>query len=63
MIQDSIAQLNLVSKHVEELRRKMDELASSLPEYPTVRSMYGVGPSLGPQIIAEIGDISRFNHR
>ena len=63
MIQDSIAQLNLVSKYVEELRRKMDELASSLPEYPTVRSMYGVGPSLGPQIIAEIGDISRFNHR
>ena len=32
MIRDSIAQLNLMSKHVEELRRKMDELASSLPE-------------------------------
>ena len=63
MIRDSIAQLNLMSKHVEELRRKMDELASSLPEYQTVRSMYGVGPSLGPQIMAEIGDISRFNHR
>ena len=63
MIRDSIAQLNLMSKHVEELRRKMDELASSLPEYQTVRSMYGVGPSLGPQIMAEIGDISRFNRR
>ena len=36
MIRDSIAQLNLISKHVEELRRKMDELASSLPEYQTV---------------------------
>lgn len=48
---------------IRELRRKMDELASSLPEYQTVRSMYGVGPSLGPQIMAEIGDISRFNHR
>ena len=63
IIRDSISQLNLMSKHVEELRRKMDELASSLPEYQTVRSMYGVGPSLGPQIMAEIGDISRFNHR
>lgn len=63
MIRDSIALLNLMSKHVEELRRKMDELASSLPEYQTVRSMYGVGPSLGPQIMAEIGDISRFDHR
>lgn len=32
MIRNSIAQLNLMSKYVEELRRKMDELASSLPE-------------------------------
>ena len=63
MIRDSIAQLNLMSKHIEELRQKMDELAFSLPEYQTVRSMYGVGPSLGPQIMTEIGDISRFNHR
>ena len=63
LIQDSIQQLNLLSKHVEQLRREMDELASTLPEYQTVRSMYCVGPSLGPQLIAEIGDISRFTHR
>ena len=63
LIQDSIKQLNLISQHVEQLRKKMDELASTLPEYNTVRSMYCVGPSLGPQLIAEIGDISRFTHR
>lgn len=41
----------------------MNRLASTLPEYSTVMSMYGVGPSLGPQLIAEIGDISRFPRR
>ena len=63
LIQDSIQQLNLISQHVEQLRKKMDELASALPEYDTVRAMYGVGPSLGPQLIAEIGDVTRFTHR
>ena len=41
----------------------MNELASTLPEYTTVMSMYGVGPTYGPQLMAEIGDISRFDHR
>jgi len=63
LIQDSIQELNLASRHVEELRAKMNELASTLPEYSTVMSMYGVGPTFGPQLIAEIGDVSRFNHR
>jgi hypothetical protein len=25
--------------------------------------MYGVGPSMGPQLMAEIGDVRRFKHR
>lgn len=41
----------------------MNELASTLPEYDTVMSMYGVGPTYGPQLIAEIGDVARFTHR
>lgn len=63
LIQDSIEQLNLASRHITELRDEMNRLASALPEYSTVMSMYGVGPSLGPQLIAEIGDISRFPRR
>ena len=31
-----------------------------LPEYPVVMDMFGVGPTLGPQLIAEIGDVRRF---
>lgn len=41
----------------------MNELASTLPEYATVMGMYGVGKTFGPQLIAEIGDISNFSHR
>lgn len=63
LIQDSIKQLNLASKHVEQLRITMNQLASSLPEYETVMSMYGMGKTFGPQLMAEIGDVSRFTHR
>lgn len=45
------------------LRLKMDETASTLPEYPVVMNMNGVGPTLGPQLMAEIGDVTRFTHR
>ena len=41
----------------------MNELASTLPEYSTVMGIYGVGKTYGPQLIAEIGDVSWFTHR
>ena len=63
LIQQSIQQLNLASEHVEQLRKEMDQLASMLPEYSTVMNIYGLGKTYGPQLIAEIGDISRFTHR
>lgn len=55
--------LNTASETVEALRLKMDETASSLPEYPVVMAMNGVGSTLGPQLMAEIGDVTRFIHR
>ena len=63
LIQQSIQQLNLASEHVERLRREMNELASTLPECSTVMGIYGVGKTYGLQLIAEIGDVSRFTHR
>ena len=53
--------LNTASQTVESLRLKMDQTASLLPEYPVVMAMNGVGPSLGPQLMAEIGDVTRFD--
>ena len=39
-----------------ELQQQMNFIASTLPEYPVVLDMGGVGTTLGPQIMAEIGD-------
>ena len=61
LIEQAVNQLNAVSKSVEILRREMVRLASQLPEYPIVMSMYGCGDSTGPQLMAEIGDIRRFS--
>ncbi|MBQ6734335.1 MAG: IS110 family transposase, partial [Lachnospiraceae bacterium] len=45
------------------IKEEMNSLASTLPEYSTVMAMRGVGKTLGPQLMAELGDISRFTHR
>jgi len=63
LIRCSIKQLNLESEHVEKLRSDMNAIAAQLPEYPVVMSMYGVGTTFGPQLMAEIGDVMRFTHR
>lgn len=63
LIKQAIEQLNIASKTVEELRSLMNETASKLPEYPVVMAMKGVGKSLGPQLMAEIGDVTRFTHK
>ena len=62
-IKQAVEQLNTASRTVEELRTLMNETATKLPEYPIVMAMKGVGPSLGPQLMAEIGDITRFTHK
>ena len=63
LIRQAAAMLNTASETVESLRLKMDETASSLPEYTVVMAMNGVSPTLGPQLMAEIGDVTRFTHR
>lgn len=63
LIRQAVTMLNVASETVETLRIKMDQTASQLPEYPVVLAMDGVGSTLGPQLIAEIGDVTRFKHR
>ena len=63
MVKQAVDSLNAVSKAVEQLKSEMRSLASQLPEYPVVMAMHGVGDSLGPQLMAEIGDVTRFAHR
>ena len=63
LVRQAVEVLNSTSEAVEKLRLEMDKAASMLPEYPVVMSMNGVGPTLGPQLIAEIGDVTRFTKR
>lgn len=60
LIAQAIAQVKATSSALAELKKEMLRLAESLPEYPVVQKIYGVGPTLGPQLMAEIGDVRRF---
>ena len=60
LVQQAVSQLRTTSVALAALKQEMQSLASQLPEYPVVMDMFGVGPVLGPQLIAEIGDVRRF---
>ena len=63
IVKQTVAQLQSTSIAVAALREQMQTIASTLPEYPVVIDMYGVGPVLGPQLMAEIGDVRRFHSK
>ena len=63
LVQEAANQLTAISRSVETYRSEMNKLTSQLPEYPVVMEMYGVGESLGPQLMAEIGDVRRFERK
>ena len=60
LVEQAVSQLRATSAALAALKHEMQSLASVLPEYPAVMDMFGVGPTLGPQLIAEIGDVRRF---
>ena len=60
LVTQAILQLQTIEETLAVLKREMRELSSSLPEYETVMGLYGAGEILGPQLIAEIGDVNRF---
>ena len=59
VIKESAKLLNSTLETLAAIRYEMDKLASTLPEYETVMSLYGVGRVMCSQLIAEIGDIRR----
>lgn len=63
LITEAVTQLNAVSRTVEVFRSEMFKLSQMLPEYPVVIAMYGVGETIAAQLIAEIRDIRRFDHK
>lgn len=63
LITQAITQLNNISFAIVAVKKQMQELARTLPEYPAVLAMKGVGETIGPQLMAEIGDVRRFPHK
>ena len=63
LVRQAIDALNSVSATLERLKAEMLKLVSQLPEFPVVMAMRGVGDTLGPQLMAEIGDVTRFAYR
>ena len=63
LILQAVEQMNSICLSIAKLKAEMTKIAKTLPEYETVISMHGVGKTLAPQLIAEIGDIRRYPKR
>ena len=63
LVEQAVSQLRATATALASLKREMQSLAASLPEHPVVIEMFGVGPALGPQLMAEIGDVHRFHSK
>ena len=57
-----IHNLNAQIKHLEIVLEEIVELAKKLPNYDSIKSIPGIGDNLAARILAEIGDIERFNN-
>jgi len=63
LITCAASELTAISKTLATVRAEVVRLAQQLPEYETVRAMYGVGDITAAQLMAELGDVRRFNNR
>jgi len=63
LIAQAVEQMNHLCAVIAKLKAEMTKIAQTLPEYETVIAMHGVGKTLAPQLIAEIGDIRRYPKR
>ena len=61
LVNQAVEVLKRVDETLNTILSRMKEIAKTLPEYPVVRSMGGVGDTLAPRLIADIGDIRRFH--
>lgn len=55
--------LQEIEKSTNTILARMQQLASTLPEYEVLVAMGGVGSTLASRFIAEIGDIRRFHNK
>jgi len=63
LVTSAAAELTATAKVLATIKAEMICLAQQLPEYETVRAMYGVGDITAAHLIAELGDVRRFDNR
>ena len=63
IVKQAAEHLLTISEALGALQKEMLYLAEQLPEFPVVMSFTGVGKVLGPQLMAEIGDVRRFHKK
>jgi transposase len=63
LIQSAAIQVTDASKVLMTIKAEVIRLAKLLPEHDFVLAMYGVGEITGPQLMAELGDVRRFENR
>jgi transposase len=63
LINSAAAELTAARKVMMTVKAEVIRLAKQLPEYDIVLAMYGVGEITGAQLMAELGDIRRFDNR
>lgn len=63
LVQTAVQELIAAKTCLAAFKSEMINMAKMLPEYDTVISMFGVGEVTGAQLMAEIGDVTRFTHR
>ncbi len=61
-VESCITVLRSIKTSTDAIITQMRLLAKELPEYEMVRSMPGIGDTLAPRLIAEMGDIRRFKN-
>lgn len=61
LLLEAVRILRETNRTLQNILSQMQEIATALPEYQTVRAMPGVGSVLSVRLIAEIGDVRRFH--
>ena len=61
LVQEAVTILREIDSSLFIILNQMRDLAKTMPEYNTVLSMGGVGETLAPRLIAEIGDPRYFH--
>lgn len=62
-VSEAVKLIQSINESRNTILAQMQEFCKSLPEYYVIREMHGIGDTLAPCIIAEVGDIRRFKNK